>query len=251
MITDFPLFLFTVLVGLAAGVYVAAAVFPAKASSGLRPWLLPLVACALVVVGGLAAFAHLGRPALALNMLGNLASPLMLEGVTAGCLAVVAVVDLVLCVKRPAPLTAVRWVGAVAGLACLAAMTYAYATSYGNGAWISAPTYGLFLAGGLASGTALWAVLGNRGGAVALAAGVLNCLFAVVLVWQAAVFAGLGVAGFEAIAAGAVLAVAAAVVAFASVRAKGGDRGYAIALAVLAFAALAVSRYGFYMAGII
>ena len=62
MISEFPLFLFTTLGGLAAGAYVAAAIFPDVDRKPKRPWLFPLVCLALLGVGLLGVLGHLGRP---------------------------------------------------------------------------------------------------------------------------------------------------------------------------------------------
>lgn len=285
MISEFPLLVFTVLTSIAAGSYVAAAAFPRKGTDG-RPWLLPVVAIVLVAIGGLAATTHLGRPANILNVLNNPIASLTMEGIVAGLLALVALVDAVLCFTKKSANRIVRIVGAVVGVALLCVVTYAYVTSYGNPVWISTPSYLVFVVAGLAAGFAFWQALANAGGtaapaastpsgasttnsapaaatapALSLATAVLNLLFALVLVWQAVVFSGFGEAGFAPIAAGAVLAVAAAACAFLVGRKPGassqGTAGNALATAllwaaaILAIAALIVSRYGFYMASII
>ena len=71
MITEFPLFIFTTLGGLSAGLVMAMALFP-PAEKQERPWLAPLVALALLGVGMLGVLFHLKRPALFLNCAPNL-----------------------------------------------------------------------------------------------------------------------------------------------------------------------------------
>ncbi|WP_172136156.1 DmsC/YnfH family molybdoenzyme membrane anchor subunit [Adlercreutzia sp. ZJ473] len=250
MISEFPLLAFTVLTGLAAGAYVGAATFPDERETA-RPWLFPLIALVLVAAGCFGALGHLGRPALALTVLNNPASALTSEGIAACALGVVAAVDLVFCVSKKRASRGVRIVGAVIGVVLMLVMTRAYATTYGVVAWIAAPTLPLFLVGGLAAGMALWAVLrGKLDGALALVLGMLGVLLACVLAWQAVVFAGLGEDAL-CLGAGAALALAAGAVAFVTRAGKIAPRTASVVVAVLAVAALCVSRYGFYMASIL
>lgn len=250
MISELPLLVFTVLTGIAAGAYVGAAVFPAKDGKA-KPWLFPLIALILVAVGGLSAMGHLGRPQLMLNVLNNPTSSLTMEGLSAGVLALVALVDLILCKTKAAPNRAVRIVGAVVGIACMCIVTSAYAASYGNPAWTATPTYPLFLVGDLAAGIAFWMLFaGAADKRLAITAAVLGVLFAIVLVWQAAVFVGLGEEGFGAIVLGAVLAAAGAVGAFAAATPSRWHMASGAAFVLIALA-LVASRYGFYLASII
>ena len=249
MISEFPLFVFTVLTGIAAGAYVGAALFPKKKEDA-KPWLFPLVALVLVGVGSLAAIGHLGRPALVLNVLNNPTASITMEGMTAGLLAVVAIVDLALCATKKQANRAVRIVGAIVGITCMFVVTSAYVTSYGNPAWIAAPTWPLFVLGDLAAGMAFWmtfADMPNKPLATAVAVAAL--LFAVVLVWQALTFAGLG-NPFGFIVCGAVLAIAGAIGAWITASTKLWDTA-AKAVFVFLLIALIASRYGFYLVSII
>lgn len=249
MISEFPLFAFTVLTGLAAGAYVGTALFPKKADDP-RPWLFPLVALVLVGVGSLAAIGHLGRPAMVLNVLNNPTSSLTMEGMTAGLLAVVAVVDLALCATKKQASRAVRIIGAIVGIVSMCVVTSAYITSYGNPAWTAMPTWPLFLLGDLAAGVALWmcfADMPNKPLATFMA--VAAVLFAIVLVWQAVTFAGIG-RPFGMLVFGAILAVAAAVGGYITASTELWNTAAKVVF-VLALLALAVSRYGFYLVSII
>lgn len=249
MISEFPLFVFTVLTGIAAGAYVGAALFPKKEEDP-KPWLFPLVALVLVGVGSLAAVGHLGRPALVLNVLNNPTSSLTMEGMTAGLLALVAVVDLALCATKKQANRAVRIVGALAGIVCMCVVTSAYVSSYGNPAWTAAPTWPLFALGDLAAGMAFWmafADMPNKPLATIVAVAAL--LFAVVLVWQAATFAGLG-NPFGFIVCGAVFAIAGAVGAWITASTELWNTAAKIVFVLLVIA-LVASRYGFYLVSII
>ena len=251
MISEFPLFVFTVLTGIAAGAYVGAALFPKKGEES-KPWLFPLVALVLVGVGALSSIAHLGRPEMILNVLNNPTASITLEGMTSGLLALVAVIDLVLAALKKRVNRAVRIAGAVVGIVCMCVVTSAYVTSYGNAAWVAAPTWPLFVVGDVAAGLGLWMLSGDADdGNLELATAILCIAFAVVLAWQASAFSGLGADGVPCIGAGAAIALVAGIVAGLARLGKMAPRTAALAVAVLAIIALAVSRYGFYMASII
>ncbi len=249
MISEFPLLVFTVLTGIAAGAYVGAALFPKKAKDA-RPWLFPLVALILIGVGGIAAMGHLGRPAMMLNVLNNPTSSLTMEGATAGLLAVVAIVDLALAASKKQANRAVRIVGAVVGIACMCVVTSAYVTSYGNPAWTAATTWPLFFLGDLAAGIAFWMTFADMPNKpLATVVAVVALLFGIVLIWQAVTFSGLGL-GFGWLVFGAVMAIAAAVGAYATASTKLWNTAAKVVF-VLAVIALIASRYGFYLVSII
>lgn len=249
MISEFPLLVFTVLTGIAGGAYVGAALFPRKSESA-KPWVFPLVALIFIGVGSLAAMGHLGRPAMVLNVLNNPTASITMEGISAGVLALVAIIDLALCASKKQTVRAIRIVGAIVGLVCMCIVTSAYVTSYGNPAWIATPTWPLFFAGDLAAGIALWmafAEMPNKG--LAILAAVVAAIFAIVLVWQAVTFAGLD-KPFGMLVFGAVLAAAAAIGSYITASTKLFNTAGKIVF-VLALLALIVSRYGFYAVSII
>ena len=62
MISEFPLFLFTTLAGLAAGAYAVSAVFPVG-KDPKKAWLFPLVCGILLAVGLVGLPLHLGAHA--------------------------------------------------------------------------------------------------------------------------------------------------------------------------------------------
>jgi anaerobic dimethyl sulfoxide reductase subunit C (anchor subunit) len=250
MISEFPLLLFTALTGLAGGAYVGAALFP-KAEEK-KPWLFPVIALVLVGVGCLGVLGHLGRPMAVLNVLNRPMSPLTMEGIFAGIFAITIIVDLVLGAKGQVNRGA-RIAGAVAGVLLMIVVTHLYPSVLGNPAWTAAPTLPLFVVGDIAAGLALWLALGESeevNKTAALATAVFNGLLALVLAWQCAVFAGLG-ENIVPIALGAVLAVAAAVVAAIAPQGKMKANVAIILIAVLAIAAMVISRYGFYMASVL
>lgn len=266
MISEFPLWAFTILTGIACGAYIAAAFFPvakanmaasggAEAASGdakERSWAFPLMALVLVAVGGLCAVAHLGRPQLMLNVLNNPTASITMEGICAGLLGIVTLIDLILSKKDGGSPRWVRIVGAVVSILFIAVVTSAYVTSYGNPSWIATPTFPLFLLGDLAVGCALWlALFDKESKTLALVSGIVAALFALNLLWEGIVFAGFEQSGTAVIIAGAVMAVAQAILAFLVWSGKAKAPWMRPAMLVLALLALLVSRYGFYMASII
>ena len=250
MITEFPLLVFTVLTGIAAGGYVGSALFPRKSKDD-RAWLFPLISFILIVIGGLSAMAHLGRPMMVLNVLNNPTSSLTMEGASAGVLALIALVDFIIAMRTGTANRVVRIIGAIVGVACMCIVTMAYTTSYGNVVWISMPTWPLFVLGDLAVGSAFWLMFADEPNkALAAFIAVVGALFAIVLIWQATTFASFGAAGMGFVIAGAVFAVAGAVGAYITSSMKLW-RTAATVVFILFAIAVVLSRYGFYMASII
>ena len=132
MISEFPLFLFTTLGGLAAGAYVAAAIFPDVDRKPKRPWLFPLVCLALLGVGLLGVLGHLGRPERFLLAMSNPSSMIAEEAYWSIAFGALMLVDFVLLLRRGASPRAVRVVAAVAAGALMCIMGWVYFTSYGN-----------------------------------------------------------------------------------------------------------------------
>lgn len=265
MIAEWPLWAFTILTGTACGAYIAAALFPAvskqaTSSTGDVPdsmsskgqWAFPLVALALIAVGGLCAVAHLGRPELMFNVLNNPAAPITIEGICAGILAVVALVDVAISKSTGSSPRWVRIVGAIVGIVFIAVVTSAYVTSYGNSSWIATPTFPLFVLGDISVGCALWlAFFDKKSKPLTLVSGIIAALFVIDLIWEGAVFSSFGQRGAIAIFIGAVFALAQAVLSFLDWSGKFKASWGRAALFVCAVLALAISRYGFYMASII
>mgnify|MGYP000083422274 CR=1 FL=1 len=195
MISEFPLFLFTTLGGLAAGAYVAAAIFPDVDRKPKRPWLFPLVCLALLGVGLLGVLGHLGRPERFLLAMSNPSSMIAEEAYWSIAFGALMLVDFVLLLRRGASPRAVRVVAAVAAGALMCIMGWVYFTSYGNPAWAAWQTLPLFVLGDLAMGSALWALMREgayRSDAFAAAFAVLGALAVASIALIAAHFAGLG-----------------------------------------------------------
>lgn len=254
MISEFPLWVFTTLTGVAAGSYVIAALFPSEEEEK-RPWLLPLVSLALIAVGSFGALGHLGRPELVLGVFNNPAASLTLEGICAGLMGLVAAVDLATALAKKRTLRAVRIVGLAAGCLLIAVESYAYLEVFGIPAWTGASTVALFVLSDVSAGACAWAFVSGRRfkgpfGIVALA---LLALAAIATIWKCLDYAALGAAGQELLVAGAVVTVAAAVAAGMGIAGKPklSVRLVASAVLVLGVAGMMIARYGFYMASIL
>lgn len=247
MISEFPLFAFTTLTGLGAGALLASAAFPERGENK-RAWLFPLVMLALMGVGELASVTHLGRPQYMVFMLANPTSSLVMEGIFAGLTCVALIVDVVLAAKSAAAERVVRIVAAVLAVLLMCVQAYAYAGSYGNAAWAATSVRPFFVLGSLGCGFTLWALFAQVGDGFAKACGVALALACASFAWEAATFAGVSADAMLLIA-GAVLAAVAAACALAKGFA-GAKLPWAV-VAVVAVAALAVARYGFYAASIL
>ena len=248
MITEFPLLVFTVLTGLAAGAYVAAAAFPPK-EQAKNAVLFPVICLVLAAVGSVASVLHVGRPALVFGIFANPTSSLTLEAIFAGLFCIGIIVDLVMAAMKKSN-RAVSIVVAVLGVALLLVQAHAYATSYGVAAWCSPAIWPFVLLSAVAAGFPLAGCFGaaQGGKTPSLAACVLLVLGGLCAVIEAVIFNGAAADGVMVIALGAVIMFVAAACAF---MAKDEKATMVYATAVLAIVALFVMRYGFYMASII
>lgn len=246
MITEFSLFLFTLLGGTAAGAYALAWAFPA--SDDKKRLALPLVALILLAISGVALLLHLGRPDRMLLAFSNPAAGITQEGLATGLFGALVFVNLIFALRKGK--TAPKALGiatGIAGIILIAVMGFAYTTFFGVRAWVNWTTVPLFVVGGLSAGAGLLPLVvpgveNNK--AFAICAAVLNVLFACTAIATGLHFASLGLS-MTLFVCGAIAAVAAAITAYAAK----GRNGLALpALCfVLAFAAVAIARYGFYM----
>lgn len=245
MISEFPLFLFTLLGGMAAGAYALLAV--SKRREDGRAWILPLLSLVLLAVSGLALMGHLGKPAGVPQVAAHPATGLGLEAYGACLFGLLVFVDLVVCLAKKKPNRAVTVLAGVFGLLLLCAMGYAYFELLGIPQWGTPASFAMLVLGGLALGVPLAALFvedgyGNgRFRAIAMVALVLGT---VALLAECGVFAGLGL-GIAALACGAVLlAVALALVAALGRKAPA---WLSWAVFVIVFVGMAVARYSFYV----
>ena len=244
MFSEFPLFVFTILGGLAAGSYVFAAFFP-PAIDKKKPWLLPLIALILLAIGGIALMFHLGRFERMFLAFANPAAGIAQEGYVTVLFGIAVLVDLIVGKVKNAALKPVRIICAVCGLAFAIVTGLAY-MSYGTvEAWASWQTVLLFAVGDLAIGAALVRML-DYSSEVKSAAGKTSCilygLFACVALLEAVFFISIGVDFIMQIIA-LVVALAATILPF--IWKKEGKETSVIIFVCIAIAVL-ISRYAFY-----
>lgn len=249
MISEFPLFVFTMLGGLAAGAYIAAAAFPLSGERK-RPWLFPLVCLILLGLGLIGVLFHLGRPMMFLNGLANPSAGIAQEAYFSIVFGILLLIDLIItCMKGKSP-RALQIAGAIVALGLTIVMGMAYTANYGVPAWTSPVTVLLFVVGDLAMGAALLAVFDGelpKKNAFAIALGVLGIVAAVVFAAEAAHFSGVG-ADIAAVIAGAVIAAVGGVLAFVAKSGKIGVRVGAWIVLACMLVGVACARWGFYAA---
>ena len=245
MITEFALFIFTTLGGLAAGFYIAAAFFPLKGKGkNLLLSVLPLV---LVGIGGVALLMHLGRPERMLNAFANPQAGITQEGICTGLFCIALVADFLLTWRKGRAPRALRYVGALLALLLTCVMGLTYFNYESMPMWHAVPTIPFFVVGDLALGALFVGAIdgADREKAFWAVAGVLAVLAALVFAGAAAVFSGCGLSSVPF----AVAAVAAAAVAAcALLKGAGSSSELHWALFAVFFAALAIARYAFYAA---
>ena len=249
------LYLFTLLGGLAAGTYVSETCFQ-RTRASKRPWLVPLVVVVLFAAGMIAASTHVHSIPRAFDSIANgtvnFGSGMVKEVVLSACFFVLAVIDLIVTFARKGSPFALRAVTAVAALACIVLMGVAYIDVYGISVWCNAPATVLtFLAGDLAMGLGLCALLGSadldsgavRGALVAVAA-----VLAVGLGLEIAAFMGEGLNPAAEIA-GLIIAPVVSVVAVALASKFQNKTALAVVVCIAMVAGVAIARYAFYATG--
>lgn len=246
------LYAFTMVGGLAAGVYVFET-FLRRKREGAHPWMIPLVVVVLFAVGMAAATTHVHSIPRALgSVLGgtvNVGAGMIQEVAVAGCFLVLAAIDLIVTLVRRSSPFALRVVTAVVGVLCMVMMGVAYIDIYGNPVWCDAPATVLtFLTGDLAMGLALFALLGSAGydvKAVRCSTFAVNAALVVGLCLESFAFANRGFNPATQIAAIVIAPVATMVLAALSSKIKN-KRALAIAVCVASIVGIAIARYAFY-----
>lgn len=249
MISEFPLFVFTTLGGLAAGAYAVSAIFPPSKESK-KEWLFALACLVLLAVGLVFLPLHLGRPERLLQALTHPNAMIAQEAYWSIAFGIIMLVDVIVAKTKGASPRVLRILGAIAGLGLMVVMANAYFVSVGVAAWASWQTFLLYICGNLAMGAALLAVFDKalvQNGSYMMAAIVLAILAVVAMVLEAVHFMGVG-ADFALLAVGAVLEAAGAIVGFMVKSGKMDAKTGAIAMFACLFIGVAIARYGFYAA---
>ncbi len=255
MISEFPLFMFTTLAGLAIGAYATSAVFPVGKVQGegegaKRPWLFPLACLVLLAVGLVFLPLHLGHPERMFSALTHPGAMISQEAYWSAAFGVVLLIDVILSKSKGAAPRALRVVGAIVGLVLTFAMANAYFVSMGVAAWATWQTFLLYFFGNLAMGAALCALferglLENKG--YVTAAVVLAVLAIIAFALEAAHFAGVG-SDFILFIVGIVLAAVGAAILWVAKSGKMAKKTAAWAAFACLFVGVACARYCFYAA---
>lgn len=152
MISEFPLLVFTVLTGLAAGGYVMSVVYSLLTKTKDRTWVFSAICLVLFAVGMLASLLHLGHPERFLNALSNPSSMITLEAYCAVPFGVVILIDTALLFFKKKSNMGVAVLGAVLGCALMAVTSNLYFSAHAYVVWTQVPTWFVFLVGNLAMG---------------------------------------------------------------------------------------------------
>jgi DMSO reductase anchor subunit len=248
---NLPLFLFTLLGGLAAGAYLAETCLDRKRTAA-DAWLVPAATLALVAVGAVAATFHVGNIARAFTLHVNLGSGMTQEILLVAVFGMLVLIDLVLCRTKGRSPFALRVCGAVVAATLMLSMGHAYATVLGNPVWAQPmATIPSFFAGSLLSGLLLFGLLRrsamSNGGAKAYL-GVSAALLAIALAVQSSVFAAWS-ANTASLVAGLVAVIAGTACAFIS--AKRAGTGLPAAAFALALAGVGLARWAFYTVSVL
>lgn len=250
MISEFPLFIFTTLGGIAAGAYVARAIEPLKVGR-TAPWAFPLLALVLLAISGFALLGHLGQPLRVLNAFSNPAAGITQEGIVAVLFGVTVVADFALCLKRG---DSPRWLvtmAAALGVVLAAVMGLAYASLPGTPAWAGIATVPFFILGDLALGAGCYILF--RRDALSVKA---YCVYSMVVSALAAACAcALGAhfatLGYE-IAPFVFCAIAMfAGALFAALAGKSGSKAFVYTVPACILVGIVVARYAFYTGSLI
>ena len=246
MITEFALFIFTTLGGLAAGLYLVAALFPVQGKrNNLLVTIVPLV---LLAIGGVALLMHLGHPERMFNAFANPEAGITQEAIASMLFGAVLVVDFILVWTKDSCPRALRIVGAVFAALLMLAMGFLYYNYLSMPMWHALPTVPLFVVGDLAMGALFIAALDEnaaRNRTLVTAGAVLAALLAVTLVGNAVVFQGCGLSPIP-FAVAAVVAAAIAAYLFTNWGKAGSSMRWGLFAAL--FVAIVIARYAFYAA---
>ena len=245
MITEFALFIFTTIGGLAAGFYIVAAFFPLEGKrNNLLLSIIPLVCLA---IGGVALLSHLGHPERMFNAFANPSAGITQEGICTSLFGIVLVIDFLLVWRKGEAPRALRFVGALFAFLLIMAMGMLYYNYESMPMWHALPTVPLFVAGDLALGALLVGALDGEAPRKALwyTAAVFAAITAMAMAGDAAVFPASGLDATPFLVA-AVMAAGVAIYLFARWRTATPQIRWAVFAVLLV--AIAIARYAFYAA---
>lgn len=156
---QWPLLVFSVLLGISSGSYVFLGIGELKGVFREVRFKGALIALILLALGGCASVLHLGHPERATHLLANMGSGLSMELIFLAILGIVGVIYLI--ISRGKPSGASKVVGVLAGILGLV-LPFVTGASYlmaARPAWDSITLPLLYVGGGLAAGFLLMAAL--------------------------------------------------------------------------------------------
>lgn len=244
MFTELPLYLFTLVGGVAAGACTTGAALPP--STPRTRLKLDVVSIVLLGIGGIALFFHLGHPERLFDAFSNASAGITLEGYASLLFGCLVVADGLICALRKTVSRVFGICAGIAGLLLLCAMGYAYSQFIGIPYWEGPLSFFFFILGGLAAGSALLPVVDKELAAKRtpwVANAVLQIAATCVYALVCAKFAALGTLS-GALVCGVLLSAVGAVLAL--FEAKDAKRFPAVLICLVAVCALALVRFGFY-----
>lgn len=253
VITELPLFVFTTFAGLSAGAYASAAFFPPKSrrEKSERPWTLHAACLVLLAIGMLGSLMHLGHPERMLNAFSNPLAPITLEGYLSSAFGLVVLADAVINITKGRSVRPLMIVGGLLSIALVCVMGWAYFTCFGIPAWNLTYTLPFFIAGSIAAGMGMTAVIDNSlmtGKPFFFAFAILQAIFGASIIALSVHFYNLGESwGLLGIGL-AIGPIASTVISAVGIAGKKPPSCIAVIAFALAFIGMAVARYGFYMA---
>jgi anaerobic dimethyl sulfoxide reductase subunit C (anchor subunit) len=157
MISEFPLLVFSVFTGIAAGAYFISLFFSEKETESKRSWLFPALCALLLGVGLLGTLTHLQHPERFLNAMANPTAMITQEAYWSIGFGGILVIDALLSRFRNRAPRILRIAGAITASGLMVVTSLAYVMSIGVAAWRGIATFPLFLVGDLAMGAVLYA----------------------------------------------------------------------------------------------
>lgn len=159
MAVQWPLLIFSVLLGVASGCFVFMAIGELAGRFKSVRFQGAVIALVCLAIGGIASVFHLGHPERATHLLGNMASGLTKEIFVVGIMGILAIIYVV--ISRKDYPGASKVTGVLAGIAGIALPLVAGASYLMSArpAWDSVTLPLMYLGGGLGMGTLLMAAL--------------------------------------------------------------------------------------------
>lgn len=250
MISEFLLFIFTTLGGIAAGAYIMGALFPRK-DKGEKGWIFPVAILVMLGLGLLFVLFHLQQPMRFLNALANPTAGITLEAYFSMAFGLCVLIDAIMQFTQKKEVRGLQIVGAIFGLGLTCVMGYQYLTSMNVPAWCSWQTMPFFVVLDLAMGAAVYPLFNKavyREGSYATIAMAIQAIAVLSLAIEAVHFAGVGFSPLP-FAVGAVLV---AVAIYFTTKAKAdGASSQALAICALVVLGVVIARYAYYAASIL